>query len=188
MFFLVVNLNHFWEGRLGILAFPVFIFLALAFLVLAIIGIIQIGKAINEKFVNKIRNWTIGIMIIGLGLIFIKPSGIINFDKLEGENLFIAQREGAANCMTTFKLKPNNKFKERSVCFGVSEVRGNYEIRNDTIFFSSVSVPRGGEEYYEYAIIQKSKYNDKEALFRFRSTADTTGNELWITKNEILKY
>ena len=126
-------------------------------------------------------------MIIGIGLIFIKPNGIINFDKLEAENLFIAQREGAANCMITFKLKPNNKFKERSVCFGISEIRGNYEIRNHTIFFSNVSLPRGDQEYYEYAIIQKSIYNDEKALVRFRNTGDTTGNELWITKNEILK-
>ena len=187
LLFLVVNLNHFWEGKLGILAFPVFIFLALVFLILAIIGIIQIGKSINEKFVNKTRNWTIGIMLIGLGLIFIKPGGIINFDRLEGENLFIAQREGAANCMIILKLKTNNKFKERSVCFGVSEVRGDYEIKNDTIFFSNVSVPRGDEEYYEYAIIQQSKYNDEKALFRYRNTADSTGNVLSITKNEILK-
>lgn len=187
VFFLFVNLNHFWEGEMGILAFPIFIFLAIVFLVLAIICLIQIGKGFKEKFSNRKRNWTIGIMAISLGLIFLKPNGIINFDKLEGEDLFIAQREGAANCMTTFKLKPNNKFKERSVCFGVSEARGNYKIKNDTIFFSDVSVPRGNEEYYEFGILKKSKYRDEKALFRYRSRSDTIGNELWITKNEIMK-
>lgn len=172
---------------MGIWAFPIFIFLAIVFLVLAIICLIQIGKGFKEKFSNRNRNWTIGIMAISLGLIFFKPSGIINFDRLEGEDLFIAQREGAANCMTTFKLKPNNKFKERSVCFGVSEARGNYEIKNDTIFFSDVNVPRGNEEYYEFGILKKSKYRDEKALFRYRSRSDTVGNELWITKNEIMK-
>ena len=187
VFLLIVNLNPFWEGKMGIWAFPIFIFLAIVFLVLAIISLIQIGKGFKEKFSNRNRNWTIGIMVISLGLIFLKPSGIINFDRLEGEDLFIALREGAANCMTTFKLKPNNKFKERSVCFGVSEASGNYEIKNDTIFFSDVSVPKGDEEYYEFGILKKSKYRDEKALFRYRSRSDTIGNELWITKNEIMK-
>lgn len=125
--------------------------------------------------------------MVGLGLIFLMPSGIVNFDKLEGEDLLIAQRQGAASCMTTFKIKPNNKFKETSVCFGVFEVRGNYEIRNDTIFFSDAIVPRENEDYYEFAIIQKSKLRDEDALFRYRNRNDTVGHELWITKNEIMK-
>ncbi|WP_146201758.1 hypothetical protein [Sediminitomix flava] len=126
------------------------------------------------------------IIAISLGLIFLKPRGIINFDRFEGEDLFIAQREGALNCMTTFKLKPNNKFKERSVCFGISEVRGNYEIKNDTIFFSNVSVTRGSEEYYKFGILKKSKYRDEKAFFRYRSGSDSIGHELWIKKNEIM--
>lgn len=187
VFFLIVNLNHFWEGKLGILAFPIFTFLAIVFLVLAIIYLIQIVKGLKEKFTNQNRNWTIGIMTLGLGLIFLKPNGIINFDKLEGEDLFIAQREGGGNCTIIFKIKPNNKFKERSVCFGVKEVRGNYEIRNDTIFFSEASVPRRDEDYYEYAILKKSKYTDGNALFRYRNQNDTIGHELWITKNGLIK-
>ncbi|MDN5215787.1 hypothetical protein QQ020_27160 [Fulvivirgaceae bacterium BMA12] len=115
---------------------------------------------------------------------FLKPNGIISFDQFEGEDLFIAQREGAANCMTTFKLKPNNKFKERSVCFGVSETRGSYKILNDTIFFSE-SAPRGDEEYYKFAILQKSKFRDEIALFRYRNRSDTIGHELWIMKNDL---
>ena len=172
---------------MGIWDFPIFIFSMVLFLVLAIICAIQIGKGFQEKFSNQDRNWTIGTMAICLGLIFFKPNGIGNFDSLEGENLFVAQREGSANCMTTFKLKPNNKFKERNVCFGVSEARGNYEIRNDTIFFFKVSVSRGDEEYYEFAVLQKSKYRDEKTLFRYRNRSDTVGNELWITKNEVMK-
>ena len=170
---------------MGISAFPIFTFLVIVFLVLAIICLIQIGKGFKENFSNQKRNWTIGIMAISLGLIFLKPNGIVNFDRLEGEDVFIAQREGAANCMTTFKLKANNKFKERSVCFGVSEARGNYEIKNDTIFFSDVIVPRGEGEYYKFGVLKKSKHGGEKALLRYRSRSDTIGNELWITKNEI---
>ena len=183
---LIVNLSYFWQGKLGILAFPILAFLALVFIVLVIICLIEIAKGVKENFSNQNRNWSVGVMVVGLGLIFLRPNGIVNFEKLEGDNLFIAQREGAANCMTTFKIKSNNKFKERNVCFGVSEVKGNYEIRNDTIFFSDVSIPIR-EEYYEFAILQKSKYSDEYALFRYRDRSDTIGNELWITKNELIK-
>ena len=61
----------------------------------------------------------------------------------------------------TFKLKANNKFKERSVSFGVSEaLRKNYEIKNDTIFFSEI-VPRG-EEYYKFGVLKKSKHGGEK--------------------------
>ncbi|GAB5399266.1 MAG: hypothetical protein Aureis2KO_08510 [Aureisphaera sp.] len=161
--------------------------MTIVFLALSIICLFQIGKGIIEKFSNRSRNWTIGIMAICLGLILLKPRGIINFDKLEGDDLFVAQREGVANCMTTFKLKPNNKFKERSVCFGVSVVRGKYEIRNDTIFFSDVRVARGDKEYYEFGILKKSKYRNEKVLFRYKNSSDTIGDELWITKNQIIE-
>lgn len=129
---------------------------------------------------------TIGIMTLGLGLIFLKPNGLVNFNKLEGEDLLIAEREGAANCMTVFKLKANNKFREKSVCFGVTETKGNYEIRNDTIFFSDITLLRNDEEYFKFALLKKSEYSDKNVLFRYRSAKDTIGHELWITKNKLI--
>ena len=153
----------------------------------SILCLIQVSKGFKENFSNRNRNWTIGIMAIGLGLVILKPSGMINFDKLEGEDVFIAQREGAANCTTTLKLKQNHQFKERNVCFGVSEVRGNYEIKNDTIFFSDLNVPSGDEAYYKFGILKTSKYRNEKALFRYRNHSDTIGHELWITKNEIIK-
>jgi hypothetical protein len=187
IFFLIVNLNHFWEARIGIWTLYTFMFLVIVFLVLSIICLIQIGKGFKEKFSNQSRNWTIGIMISCLGLIFLKPNGVINFNKLEGESLFIARRKSDANCRTVFKLKPENKFKETNVCFGISKISGFYEIQNDTIFFSRVSVSRDSEKYYEFAVIKKSKHRDEDALFRYRNIEDTIGHELWIIKNEIIK-
>ncbi len=165
-----------------------YILIVVCFLVLAILYLIEFGKGVRKNFSDSKQNWTIGIMTIALTLVFLNPNGLINFDKLlEGNDLFVARREGAANCMTTFKLKPNNKFKEQTVCFGISEVRGSYEIKNDTIFFSEVNASRGTEEYYEFGVLKKSKYSDKIALFRYLNRNDTIGHELWITKNEILK-
>lgn len=124
-----------------------------------------------------------------LALSFFYPGGLINYEKFESDSILIAQREGAANCMTTFKLKENNKFSERSVCFGVSQITGDYELINDTIFFSNVVLPRHEKEYYKYAIIQPSRLkiiNNNYDLVRYSNENDTTGHTLWIIKNEII--
>ena len=92
--------------------------------------------------------------------------------------------------MTTFKLKKDNKFVERSVCFGVTETKGNYQLKGDTIFFSNVSLGRGDKDYYEFAIIKKSDSQNKKTLgdlIRYKNHSDTTGHELWIIKNDLTK-
>ena len=90
-------------------------------------------------------------MTVMLFIIFLKPNGIINFDRIRGKDLLIAQAEGAANCMTTFKLKNNNKFVERTICFGVTEISGTYYLKGDTIIFNSVKLNRYENEYYKFA-------------------------------------
>ena len=186
IFFLIVNTNYFWEAKLGVLAFPAFIFLALVFIILSFLLLRQLIIGVKEKFTNKSRVVAIGIMTIILILTFIKPNGLINFDKFNGTDLLIAQREGAANCMTTIKLKENMTFRERSVCFGVTEIKGTYELRNDTIFFKNIEYGRNENEFYEFAVIKPSKINaDKFDFVRFKNRNDTIGNELWIVKNEL---
>ena len=186
LFFLIVNTNYFWEGKLGIVAFPVFLILVLVFIVLSILLLGQLIKGIKERFSDKTRNVTIGIIATILILIFLKPNGLINFDKFNGTDILIAQREGAANCMTTIKLKENMTFRERSVCFGVTEIKGTYELRNDTIFFENIEYGRNENKFYEFAVIKPSKINtDKFDFVRFKNKNDTIGNELWIVKNEL---
>ena len=128
-------------------------------------------------------------MIILL-LTFLKPNGLVDFEKFESENILIAQREGAANCMTTLKLKKNNKFTEKTVCFGMSEINGDYKYRNDTIFFENVNLNMEENEFYKYAVIRPSKLfkNYKQlAIARFKNTKDTIGNELFIMKDKLTK-
>ena len=182
-----MNLSHFWDGKLGIWAVPVFVLLIIVFIVLSILCFIQIAKAVKEKFSNGSRVWSVVVMVLCLSLVYIKPKGIIDFEKYEGEDLLVASREGAANCTITLKLKDNHNFKEKSVCFGVTEVTGKYTVRNDTIFFTDVKVPRGDEESYEFAVLKKMKNSDVKSLFRYRNMNDTIGNELWITKNELME-
>ena len=113
----------------------------------------------------------------------------MDFDKLEGADILIATREGSGNCTTTLKLKKNYDFRQRDVCFGVSEVKGTYRISNDTIYFETSDLDRGKNKYYDFAVIKPTKYGVEDNKFDLVlfNKADTTGHELYIIKNEISK-
>lgn len=190
IFFLIVNTTYYWEGKLGLFVFPAFLILVIIFLGFGVAMIRQIYFLVKEKFANKKRFINIGLLTLVLTLTFLKPFGLIDFDKLEGDNILIAEREGAVNCMTTLKLKDNFTFSERSICFGVTETKGNYHLQNDTIYFDKVSVGRHENEFYKFAVIEPSKFNKDGKHFdltRYKSLTDTVGNELWITKNDLNK-
>lgn len=92
--------------------------------------------------------------------------------------------------MTTLMLKDDYTFKERKVCFGITEIKGNFRIQNDTIYFDNVNLSRLGNEYYKFAIIKSSKYENPkiiEEFIRYKDLQDKTGNQLWITKNVLDK-
>ncbi len=190
IFFLLVNTTYYWEGKMGMLAMVTFLLLILYFLVLTVLLLGQTFFAIREKSKNRQRLFLIGLMTVVLGLSFFYPGGLINFDKFERDSLLIAQREGAANCMTTLKLRDDNTFIERNVCFGVTETTGTYRIKGDTIFFETVSLGRHESGFYKFAVI-KNRENKSEKylgdLVRYKNYSDTTGIPLWIIKNELTK-
>jgi len=191
LFFLIVNTNYFWEGKLGFFAFPVDFLLVIAYLILGVLLLRQLFFAFKEKFKDKQGLVIIGTLVAVLTMTFLKPNGLINFDKLQGKDLLVAEREGAANCMTTFKLKENNTFIERSVCFGVMEIKGKYVLKGDTIFFKDIGSVRHEKGYYKFAVIQKSDSEKTKYLgdlVMYKSYSDTIKRELWITKNELTKY
>jgi len=175
---------------MGIFAMVTFLLLILYFLVLTVLLFSQTFFAIREKLKNRQRLFLIGLITVILGLSFFYPGGIINFDKFERDSLLIAQREGAANCMTTLKLRDDKTFTERNVCFGVTETTGTYNIKGDTIFFEEVSLGRHESDYYKFAVI-KNRENKSEKYFgdivRYKDYSDTTGIALWIVKNELTK-
>lgn len=180
-----MNTSYLWEGKLGLWAFPIFLFLLLFYIVLGTILIYQIYWIIKEGFKNKKRDIIVGVMSLTLGLILFWPNGIISFNKWEGDDLLIAGREGAANCTTTFKLKANNKFIEKSICFGMSEVRGDYLLKGDSIFFSNVKLGRNEKGYYQFAVITSSGFQNEKIigeLKRFMNYNDTLPHDLFITK------
>ena len=183
LFFLIVNTTYYWEGILGAFTFPAFALLAIVYLILTFALLRQIYFLIKGKFADRQRFFVIGLLIIVLALTFFKPFGLIDFDKLEGKDLLVAEREGTASCMTRLKLKDNFTFKDRRVCFGVSETKGIFHIQNDTIFFDS-------DSYYEFAVIMPSGIHTNGTLsdlVMFKNLADTMGIELRITKNDLYK-
>jgi hypothetical protein len=187
-FFLIVNTTYFWEGKLGLFAMPTFLILVLVYLGLAIVLLRQLYFVFKEKFADKFRLLTLGLLAAVLSLTFFFPFGVIDFDRLSGDDLLVAQREGAANCMTTFKLKSNKTFIEKSVCFGVTEIKGNYKLVHDTIYFQNVELGRHEDGFYKFAIIRPSKYNKDSKHFdlvRFKDFSDTAGHVLWIVKNNL---
>ena len=190
VFFLIVNTSYYWEGKLGIFAFPAFFLLMIVYVVLAFLLFRQLYIAGTEAFSVKHRLWVIGWVALVLTLTFFKPSGLVDFDSLQGDDLLVAEREGVANCMTVLKLKENKQFRERNVCFGVTEIKGSYELKGDTVFFKDVEFGRGESEYYKFAVIKRSGLPNKKIigdLIRYKSYNDTTGHELWITKDKLIK-
>lgn len=188
IFFVTVNTTYYWEGKLGLYAFPAFLILVAIFLGLGIALIRQICFLVIEKFADPKRLINIGVLAIVLALTFLRPFGLIDFDKLEGDDVLVAEREGAANCMTTLKLKDDFTFSERSVCFGISETKGNYRLQNDTIYFDNVSIGRHESGFYEFAVINPSKRENSKILgdlVRYKEVTDTKGHELWIIKNDL---
>jgi hypothetical protein len=182
-----VNTTYYWEGKLGVLAFPAFLILAIVYLGLFVILLRQLYLVIKETFKHKHRLILIGVLTVVLILTFYKPFGLINFDKLEGNDLLLAEREGVANCITTIKLKDDFTFREKNVCFGVSEVKGKYRISNDTIYFDNIKRGKEEDELYKFGVIEKLEYYTENpyALVLYKNLQDTIGFKYFITKNEL---
>ncbi len=106
---------------------------------------------------------------------------------MRGKTLLIANREGAANCMTTLKLRTGNRFTLRSVCFEIDKTWGSYLISNDTVYFKK---PRGyhDEDFYEFGIIKTSSFDwnkGGQEFFLFRNKKDTSEMYLTVIENNL---
>lgn len=174
---------------MGVWAMPASLILVLVYIILCIAAGRQLVLMGREKFKSGRRNILVAFMVVLLTLTLFNPSGLINFGKRAGEDILIAWREGAANCTTTLKLKENHTFIEKSVCFGITEIKGKYILRNDTIFFTDVETGRGGEEYYQFARIVPAVWKNDSNMFdvlRYMDINDTL-SEKWlrIVKNNM---
>jgi hypothetical protein len=189
-FFVLVNTTYYWESNLGAFGMLSTLLLVTLFFILLSILFRQIFLAIKERFRNKRRLALVALLTAVLGLTSFKPSGLVNFEKLEGNDILVAEREGSANCLTIFKLKEDNKFTEKRSCFGMTKIEGTYRAVNDTIYFKTLRLARHENDYYNFAVIRPSiffKDNEHFNLVMFKDLSDTTGYELLITKNDLPK-
>lgn len=188
LFFVIVNTSYYWLGKLSLLAFPAMLLLAVLYLALCISLLRQVYHLFREKFRDKQRLIPTTLLIAVLVLTAYRPFGFIDFDRLEGEDLLVAEREGAANCRTTIKLKDDLTFREQEICFGQTDITGTYQWTNDTLFFEDISLPLFKEGFYKFAIIETPEDTSRlSTLIRYKDFNDTTGHKLWITKNELQK-
>ena len=190
IFFLLVNTTYYWEAKMGgfamlTLLLSIVYFLALFFLLLG-----EIYFSIREMFNNRHRLFVVGIVTVVLTLSFLYPGGLIDFEKFESDIILTAQREGAANCMTTLKLRKDGSFVERNVCFGVTETAGTYEIKGDTVFFENISLGRNKSKFYKFAVLKNQEIKTEKYLgdlVRYTDYSDTTGLALQVLKNNLTK-
>jgi len=189
-FFLIISTNNFWEGLLGLLALPVFLLLGIFYLILLINFIRHFVFASKEKFADKHRVLILCFLLFVLSIVAIKPYGMINFDNLQGKDVLIAQQEAVANCTTTIKLNEGGRFVIRDICFGVTDIRGKYTIKNDTIYFDYGKTKRRRGSYYAFAVPQDLNVTSDKyigTLMMFSDKTDTVGYPLRIIKYEIKK-
>ena len=184
VFFIIVSTTYFWEVKLGALGIIISIVLFGYYLVLVIGFLFQIIRFIQEKFINKERFILISIMTFVLVSAYFKPKGLIDFDALEGNDILIAQREGVANCFIRLKLKENNLFIKKTYCFGVTEIRGKYNLKGDTIFFTDTKGDQI-ENFYQFGVI-KSNSNSSIILY-FNSEGERMSDLMLLKKNELIK-
>lgn len=182
LFFISVNTRYFWEGKLGSKAFPVFMLQFLIYELLAGGLFRQLFLLFKEKDGKRNRLLLVSFLFFVLTSSFFRPTGLINFDALEGKDVLIANRQGVANCNTNFKLKDNFTFKEKTYCFGIEEVKGKYRLKNDSIFFTGMDP--ASTRYFSFAVIKKATTpNDRATLLFYRHGNDTVQQTLFVTKN-----
>lgn len=181
--FLMINTDYYRIGlffELGSLYFT-------ALLVLTICLLCQLYLTIKERLQNRPRVYLVSIMSLLLGLIFVKPSGIIDFEKFEGKEVLTAWSEGVDGCGEGIILKENEVFYMKSICFGAEDkMRGTYAIQNDTIKLK-FSTLAGFTKQYEYGLFKLNDKKRRNEVLLYASKKDTMPYRLTVFKDELIK-
>lgn len=184
IFFILIQTAFLWEGELFIPDMLLFLMLMLYFMVLCVVAFVQLFKAIREGFQDKTRNMLLCMMTLVLMLTALYPMGMVNVDLWRGKPLLVANREGAANCMTTLKLWESGVFNEVTVCFGVSKKSGTYQCSGDTIYMKWDA--KDASEYQYGIVISKGKIlNAQEEIWLFNDTLQTPVQLLGVVVNNL---
>jgi hypothetical protein len=118
-----------------------FVFLGLTgiFLMLTVLLFFQLFLVFKERFKEKRRIISSGILATVLSVVAFFPLGLIDRDIFRAPDVLVAWQEGGGNCHTFIAFKEDNTFVETAICFGDSELTGTYSISGDTIYFGAES-------------------------------------------------
>lgn len=134
-FFLYWFFRYFFDLLLGKIGFFLTLANVLIWIFLSIYALFLILKYLVADTTSKPK---VKILLIIIPILFtslLYPNGLVNWEKLESKNLFVASYRGTVNCRTYLKLRANNVLKVSSYCFGAEHAWGKYAIKDDTIFF-----------------------------------------------------
>jgi hypothetical protein len=188
IFFLLVNTTYYWEGMLGAWAMLAGIGLFLTFVILVVALLRQTYLICKEQGKQRSRFYLIGILTTVLATSAFLP-GLINPEQFEAEDLLIAQRPGVAACSTLLKLKADNTFYIREICFGVDKITGTYTIRKDTIMFHCQRM-RDTNKTFAFGLLKPGILPNNTGLgdiLLYKNSKDTLPNILAVRKNELVK-
>jgi hypothetical protein len=78
---------------------------------------------------------------------------------------------------------------ERIICFGITESKGRYHMKGDSIFFHSVASGRNNGNFYKYAVLKRPAVKSKSnlgILECYEHLTDTLGLPMAIVENRFL--
>lgn len=185
--FILNNTTYFW-GRTGFFIGVFFVFITLiGFALLAVLILFQCYFIYKEKFSKKIR--LVNLLLLTFTFVYcsIFPN-IIDFDsRIYGRRIFYAFYEGSANCTVNLILREKNRFTKSSICFGITEEHGDYEIRNDSIFVTYDNTIGSNYKAYLGVIIKDSnKHKDlPDKVYLYNNDTLIRPLKLTVTKNEL---
>jgi len=186
LFLILVQTQPLWEGHWGGWHIIVLEALVLFFLVLLVMGGVQIVKSFREKFKDRQRLLLIGVLACGLTGTAMYPHGLVSRELWEAESVLVAGRLGGFDSSVQLKLMEDQTFREKAVGLGMYESLGKYRIADDTVHFYDVSTGLLNEAFYEFALIkQDSAFEEDWMLVYYENQVDTVGRKLWISKNEL---
>ncbi|RRT92568.1 hypothetical protein [Empedobacter falsenii] len=139
LLFLLINTQHFWIHETGIFAIVLYLVELILFIGLIISTILKLYKYFDDDERNFKKGIPVFISIVVLTLVFLYPSGIITDKTIYGKDKLVAYSIGTADCSTTYYFKSNDIYIVNSFCFFPSREIGKYYLKNDTIYFDTIT-------------------------------------------------
>lgn len=136
LLFIVVNTRYFWEAKVSILLFPIWLLIIVSGLIIFILTLHKTISFLKQKEKNRKTIATLFSLALLLCLLIKYPEGIVDFQKYEPTTTLKAYREGVGGSGDMLYLREDSTFLNRFVMFGINEQKGSYRIANDTIFFN----------------------------------------------------